>query len=875
MKKTFLLIGLWAIFLCPIFGQEKYSKVTINLDEVSVAELSQMGVSVDAGYYEKNHYSAELSASELRTLDKNNIDYAIDIEDLTSYYQERNKAFEGMSIKEIMNNSTKEYPIPDGFELGSMGGFYTTDEIYEELDSLRDQYPNLISERLQVGTFTSHEGREIYWVKISDNPDINEDEPEVLYTSLTHAREGNGMQALFYFMNYILEEYDTNPEIQMLVDNTEMYFIPCVNPDGYTYNQTISPNGGGMWRKNRRDNGGGEWGVDLNRNYGYNWGYDNMGSSPDPWDATYRGPSAFSEPETQAVKWFCEQHEFQLALNYHTYSNLLIYPWGYEEDLYTPDSALYVELAKVLTLENNYLYGTGNQTVNYVTNGDACDWMYGEQDTKNKIMSFTPEVGSSSDGFWPSINRIVPLCEENMWANISLARFAGAYAVVEELSYNLVGDLNPYIPFNIKRLGLLNGATYEVSFIPVSDNITSVGNPITYDDLEVMDVRLDSIQLHLSPSIVSGDQFSFIIQVDNGTYTTQETIVKTYGEVTVVLTDPCEEINSWTSSLWNTTTSAYHSASKSITDSPSGDYSSDADNPITLSSPIDLSSYGYAELVFWAKWDIENDWDYVQVMISDNNGSTWHALDGQYTNNGVGSFQPNGEPLYDGSSGWVQESIEITEYLSNQVLIRFELHSDGMIEDDGFYFDDFQIYAAGSTGDLPVQVANPIQDMGYASTAPDLNIDLSLVFHDPNGDEITYSLVSNTNEAIVTATVTDEMLTLDFVEDTEGTTTITVEATANGTTATDVFNLHVGPEKIEMISKNGIHVIPNPANEFISISTDQIIDQIEIIDLCGKVVCLSDNNIKRINISKIEQGVYVVKTKTLDGRCSYTKFVKN
>ena len=72
-------------------------------------------------------------------------------------------------------------------------------------------------------------------------------------------------------MWYLLENYATNADIKATVDNTELFFVPCVNPDGYVYNQTTNPNGGGMWRKNRRNNGT-SFGVDINRNYGYNWG---------------------------------------------------------------------------------------------------------------------------------------------------------------------------------------------------------------------------------------------------------------------------------------------------------------------------------------------------------------------------------------------------------------------------------------------------------------------------------------------------------------------------------------------------------------------------------------------------------------------------
>lgn len=95
-----------------------------------------------------------------------------------------------------------------------------------------------------------------------------------------------------------------------------------------------------MWRKNRRDNLDGTFGIDLNRNYGYNWGFDDDGSSPFTGDETYRGTVPFSEPETQIMRDFVNSRSFRIALNYHTFGNLLIYPWGYDYSIYTPDSAL-------------------------------------------------------------------------------------------------------------------------------------------------------------------------------------------------------------------------------------------------------------------------------------------------------------------------------------------------------------------------------------------------------------------------------------------------------------------------------------------------------------------------------------------------------
>jgi len=230
-------------------------------------------------------------------------------------------------------------------------------------------------------------------------------------------------------MWYLLENYSTNPDGKFLVDNTEMFFVPCVNPDGYEYNRTTNPGGGGMWRKNRRNNGS-TYGVDLNRNYGYNWGYDNTGSSPTSSSDTYRGTAAFSEPETQAMRNFCNARQFKTALNAHTYSNLLIYPWGYLPSLYTPDSATFVNWSILMCETSRFLYGTGDQTVQYVVNGDSDDWMYGEQLSKPKILAMTPEAGSSSDGFWPASSRIIDICKTTFNQNLNLAKLVTNFVKV-------------------------------------------------------------------------------------------------------------------------------------------------------------------------------------------------------------------------------------------------------------------------------------------------------------------------------------------------------------------------------------------------------------------------------------------------------------
>ncbi|MCP4634349.1 MAG: T9SS type A sorting domain-containing protein, partial [candidate division Zixibacteria bacterium] len=198
----------------------------------------------------------------------------------------------------------------------------------------------------------------------------------------------------------------------------EIWIIPIINVDGYIYNQEQSPNGGGMWRKNRRDNGG-SYGVDPNRNYTYMWGYDDQGSSPYPSDDTYRGPSAGSEPCNQAVMQFCESHDFVTTLHYHSYGEYFLYPWGYDQ-LDTPDHDLFVAIADSAVSMNGYDPGRAWELL-YAVNGDAVDWSYGELG----ILAFTPEVGNSSDGFWPDPSRIQPLIDLNRPVNIYIAEVAG------------------------------------------------------------------------------------------------------------------------------------------------------------------------------------------------------------------------------------------------------------------------------------------------------------------------------------------------------------------------------------------------------------------------------------------------------------------
>lgn len=233
---------------------ENYRKVKLIINNKSeIVELQKLGIPLDDSYQNRDgSIDVFLNDFEFLAIQKSNVQYDVLIDDWQKYYSDRNKDIGNSAIQKV----NAKYPV-NGFTLGSMGGNYTLEEIWQKVDEMIANYPNLISVKDSIGA--SVENRPIYAIKISDNPNTNETEPEVLYTALIHAREPESMMQMFYFMYYLLENYGTNAEVTYLVDNREMYFIPVINPDGYYHNQNNYPNGGGMWRKNRKRNADGTY----------------------------------------------------------------------------------------------------------------------------------------------------------------------------------------------------------------------------------------------------------------------------------------------------------------------------------------------------------------------------------------------------------------------------------------------------------------------------------------------------------------------------------------------------------------------------------------------------------------------------------------
>jgi hypothetical protein len=245
---------------------------------------------------------------------------------------------------------------------------------------------------------------------------------------------------------------------------------------------------------------------------------------------------------------------------------------------------------------------------------------------------------------------------------------------------------------------------------------------------------IDSIPIQLNANISNGESFSYVLKITNNGVSFTDTVVRYFGTPIALFSEVGNNINNWSSSdLWNTTTLQYVSNPSSITDSPDGNYLDFSNQSINTINGINLSTSNYSELTFFAKWDIENNWDYVQLQLSTDSGFTWTPLCGQYTNTGTAD-QLLGQALYDGTqNAWVKETINLSNYIGQRVWFRFLLVSDGFQTGDGFYFDDFNVNIIGDS-------LTSTRDKNKAS-------DFKII---PNPSSDYFYILSNTNTSSTT-----------------------------------------------------------------------------------------------------------------------------
>ncbi|MDQ3022718.1 MAG: hypothetical protein M3R36_19460 [Bacteroidota bacterium] len=689
MKTNLKIIFILLLFInvLPSFAQhtgetDKYSQVRIFVSgEDGIKRISDAGLLIDHAVRKPDYMDVWLSSKEIEMLKKSGVNYNILVEDWNKYYESLPKMSNAEMRRSIIDSKKSDNVSHSIY--GSMGGFLTYNEVNAKLDSMRLQFPGLISSKFSLGITV--QGRSIWTVRLTKNPDVSTGRPEVWYHSLIHAREPESMEHGIYFMYWLLENYGIDPIATYILNNRELYFTPVINPDGYVYNQTNSPNGGGLWRKNRKANAGGSFGIDLNRNYGtfQFWNSPNGGSSTSPSSDTYRGPSPFSEPETQAVMNFVNSRNIQAVLGSHTYGNLLIKPWAWQDPLPTPDDNIFNEYFVDMTKYNHYTTGTPSQTVGYMVRGGADDWYYNDSaHSPHRIIAMTPETGTT--GFWPTQAEIIPLAQGMLFTNQYFALIGGAYVYPVSVAFNKsnynAGE-NGILKINFKNKGL---ATAQNVKIECKTSSYYLNVPVTfynYSSLNSFQSDSASFGFTISSAVPNNSAIPLEIKFlqDDTNVVYSETKYLLIGNGNISLADSSENgFSKWTTTQgWAVTSSQSHSPTRSFTDSPSGNYLNNANNSMTLILPVNVSTFPVTYLSFWHRYNTEPGYDFCNVEVSSNNGSVWQTA---ASFNGV-------------NTSWSQQVLDISSYAnaSTQMKIRFTLKADGGLVEDGWYVDDIKL----------------------------------------------------------------------------------------------------------------------------------------------------------------------------------------
>ncbi len=681
---------------------DKYSLVRVKLDSPSVVATLRANPDLDIAYYKPDsHVDIVARDRDMAWLYSANLGYDILHDDLAAYYASRAKGL-------------------------NFGLFHTYSEAGDWLDQMHIDYPDVVSAKWSLGT--SGEGRDIWCVRVSDNPEVDEaNEPEILFDGMHHAREIMASEMVLMLIDHLGSEYGSDPEITWLLDNREIYLVPIVNPDGIVYNETTDPTGGGMWRKNRRDNGDGSFGVDPNRNYPFEW--VGPGSSTDPSSDVYRGPSAGSEPEVQALMALVDAHAFVTSQSFHTYSNLTLYPWGYTTTD-TPDSDLFVHMADIMTRYNGYATGQAPDLL-YEVNGSTTDWIYGETSGHPVCFALTSEIGSSNDGFWPDESRRDALFHDNLWPSLYQIMCAGDFVRAEAASVvggDGNGSLDPGetagLAFSLENMGVTVDATNITVTLSTPDpylQLHEISRAVgSLAAMATLDLTSAPFSASLDPACPDGRPLPVLVQITWDGGSVDHKLTYPAGSAQILFADDFEgAFTQWTTTgTWDLTAAQSHSTSSSLTDSPVGSYVDQTETSATIAAGVALPAGG--TLTFWHRFDIEDGWDYGYVQISVDGGG-WNTL-ASYT--GL-------------QTSWTEVSIDLADHIGDSVLIRFLLSTDYSVTTDGWYVDDVVIEGIGSSNQLPAAPALLWPLDGAYPMVDTLNLTCGTVT-DPEGDPVTY-----------------------------------------------------------------------------------------------------------------------------------------
>ncbi|XP_037308053.1 carboxypeptidase A5 [Pungitius pungitius] len=336
-----------------------------------------------------------------RHLESLELEYLVMIEDLQAMLDEEKVEMESAARVAEPRNT-------DSFDFAR---YHTINEIYSFQDMLVAENPNLVS-KIVIGQ--SYEGRPLNVLKFSTG---GTNRPAIWFDTGIHSREWVTQASGTWFAKKIASDYGRDPALTAILDKMDIFVEIVTNPDGFYFTH----NSNRMWRKTRKPNPGSSCvGVDPNRNW--DAGFGGAGASGNPCSETYRGQKAHSEPEVKSIVDFVKSHgNFKAFVSIHSYSQMLLYPYGYTT---TPvkDQAELHNLAQKAITDLASLYGTRYRfgsiiTTIYQASGGTVDWTY-NQGIK---YSYTFELRDTGRyGFILPANQIIPTAQETWLALMAI-----------------------------------------------------------------------------------------------------------------------------------------------------------------------------------------------------------------------------------------------------------------------------------------------------------------------------------------------------------------------------------------------------------------------------------------------------------------------
>ncbi len=685
------IFGYFSLFLFIIYTSYTESvSFQFKLVRVSMSYKNNISNIIDKDDivgYSTDSISIIVGKYELDYLDRNTIPYRILMDDAERYYSEQ-----------IKLNSSDFTQSTENFNFGSMGYFYKLNEIYSEFEKMIGNFKEYFVSYEIIGR--TYEDRDI--ICYTFGAPLEQNKPQILLTALHHAREPASVVAIIYFLQKLFENANRGDKnAKYLLKERTIFVIPVVNPDGYYFNEKNYPNGGGLWRKNRRKINDSTFGVDLNRNYGpYEfWNSSNGGSLSAPNSNLYRGSEPFSELETRAVRDFCNSKNIRLAFNYHTFGDVFIVPYSSLSNE-TRDSIFYRYLSVELTKFNKYAFGLDYKTIGYPACGTADDWMHFDTNTKNSIIALTPEVGNIIDNFWlmnydstRKKNRIIELAKENYYSNLMLLWSAGTNIIPFDLKFDAE---NMVLSLNLRNIGLEDlNSQCKVSISSNSSAVEFYNSSITIDYLKSNAQVSTEFLINPKNNLRNGTKIDFYITLQYEGFQRIDTFgIKLFKPEIITLYKSGDNLELWETEYWGTEFYAQDGIYV-LSDSPGTKYRDSLQNYITLKKPISLQNINAADIEFSLKWEIDYNYDIATVEISTNNGLSWNYIETSRMKKGLNlkeSMHKSDIPAFTGHFPlWIRQFASLDQFIGNDILIRFGLLSGPSIRFDGIFIEYIQL----------------------------------------------------------------------------------------------------------------------------------------------------------------------------------------